>query len=461
MQVPKHIFREYDIRGIADTELTEKTVTAIGKAYGTFLYREGITSITVGGDVRLSTDRIKKNVIDGVTWAGIHVTDIGVATSPLLYWSQFRFNFDGGIMVTGSHNPKDMNGLKLAYGKSTMYGEQIQLILSMIEKDDFEKGPAPGTIKKANIWEEYIAMLLSKIKLGPRKLKVAADAGNGTAGLYIQTFLEKLGCEVVPLFCEPDGTFPNHHPDPLKRENLTFLIEKVRQEKADLGIAFDGDADRIGVVDEKGTVIWGDTLMGLYWREILPKYPGAVAIIEVKCSQALEDEILRLGGKPLYYKAGHSLIKAKMKEVDALFAGELSGHMFFADEFYGFDDSFYAAGRLLRILSNDARSLSEMLVDYPVYYSTAEIRVDCPDEKKFQVIEKIKEEALKDHDAITIDGVRILYDRRGWGLVRASNTQPVLVTRCEGKTQEDLDHITRDMKQRMLDVGIPDFEWTY
>ena len=276
MQVPKHIFREYDIRGIADTELTEKTVTAIGKAYGTFLYSEGITSITVGGDVRRSTGRIKKNVIDGVTWAGIHVTDIGVATSPLLYWSQFRFNFDGGIMVTGSHNPKDMNGLKLAYGKSTMYGEQIQLILSMIEKDDFEKGPAPGTIKTANIWEEYIALL------------------------YIQTFLEKLGCEVVPLFCDPDGTFPNHHPDPLKRENLTFLIEKVRQEKADLGIAFDGDADRIGVVDEKGTVIWGDTLMGLYWREILPKYPGAVAIIEVKCSQALEDEILRLGGKPLY-----------------------------------------------------------------------------------------------------------------------------------------------------------------
>ncbi|WMI70885.1 phosphomannomutase/phosphoglucomutase [Aminobacterium sp. MB27-C1] len=460
MKVPAHIFREYDIRGIADTELTAETVTAIGKAYGTFLRREGIRTITVGGDVRLSTERIRQNVISGVTWAGINIIDIGVATSPLLYWSQYHFNLDGAIMVTGSHNPKDMNGLKLAFGKSTMYGEQIQDILSMIEKDDFVQTETPGSVRKANIWNEYIDMLVSKIKLGTRKLKVVADAGNGTAGLYIQTFLEKLGCHVIPLFCEPDGTFPNHHPDPLKRENLTSLIEKVRMEKADLGLAFDGDADRIGVVDEKGSVVWGDTLMALYWREILPQHPGATAIIEVKCSQALEDEIRRLGGAPLYYKAGHSLIKAKMKEIDALFAGELSGHMFFADEFYGFDDSFYAAGRLLRILSNDSRSLSEMLVDYPVYYSTAEVRVDCPDEKKFEVIETIKEKALKDHEAITIDGVRILY-KEGWGLVRASNTQPVLVTRCEGKTKEALDAITKDMKQRMLDVGISDFEWTY
>ncbi len=303
-------------------------------------------------------------------------------------------------------------------------------------------------------------MLLSKIKLGPRKLKVVADAGNGTAGLFIQKFLEGLGCRVVPLFCQPDGNFPNHHPDPLKRENLVSLIETVKREKADVGFAFDGDSDRIGVVDEKGSVVWGDTLMALYWREILPKHPGADAIIEVKCSQALEDEIRRLGGKPLYYKAGHSLIKAKMKEIGALFAGELSGHMFFADEFYGFDDSFYAAGRLLRILSNDRRTLSDMLVDYPIYYSTAEIRVDCPDNKKFQVIEKIKEEALKEYKAITIDGVRILYPQ-GWGLVRASNTQPVLVTRCEGKTKEDLDFITQDMKKRMIAVGVSDFQWTY
>ncbi|WP_286934182.1 MULTISPECIES: phosphomannomutase/phosphoglucomutase [Aminobacterium] len=460
MQVPSHIFREYDIRGVADTELTAYVVTAIGKAYGTLLRREGISTITIGGDVRLSTERIRQNIIDGVIWAGVNVIDLGVVTTPLLYWSQFHFNFDGAVMVTGSHNPKDMNGLKLALGKSTMYGEQIQSILNMIEKDDMVPGQTLGSVKREDIWSGYIQMLLSKIKLGPRKLKVVADAGNGTAGLFIQKFLEGLGCRVVPLFCQPDGNFPNHHPDPLKRENLVSLIETVKREKADVGFAFDGDSDRIGVVDEKGSVVWGDTLMALYWREILPKHPGADAIIEVKCSQALEDEIRRLGGKPLYYKAGHSLIKAKMKEIGALFAGELSGHMFFADEFYGFDDSFYAAGRLLRILSNDRRILSDMLVDYPIYYSTAEIRVDCPDNKKFQVIEKIKEEALKEYKAITIDGVRILYPQ-GWGLVRASNTQPVLVTRCEGKTKEDLDFITQDMKKRMIAVGVSDFQWTY
>ncbi|WP_286954832.1 phosphomannomutase/phosphoglucomutase, partial [Aminobacterium sp. UBA5277] len=319
MQVPSHIFREYDIRGVADTELTAYVVTAIGKAYGTLLRREGISTITIGGDVRLSTERIRQNIIDGVIWAGVNVIDLGVVTTPLLYWSQFHFNFDGAVMVTGSHNPKDMNGLKLALGKSTMYGEQIQSILNMIEKDDMVPGQTLGSVKREDIWSGYIQMLLSKIKLGPRKLKVVADAGNGTAGLFIQKFLEGLGCRVVPLFCQPDGNFPNHHPDPLKRENLVSLIETVKREKADVGFAFDGDSDRIGVVDEKGSVVWGDTLMALYWREILPKHPGADAIIEVKCSQALEDEIRRLGGKPLYYKAGHSLIKAKMKEIGALF----------------------------------------------------------------------------------------------------------------------------------------------
>lgn len=460
MTVPSNIFREYDIRGVAETELSSDTVEKIGKAFGTYLVDRGVNSVSLGGDVRFSTERIKKDITRGLNSTGIDVTDIGTVTSPLLYWSLFHLDLEGGVMVTGSHNPKDMNGLKLACGKSTIYGEQIQEILRMIQDENFHIAEKPGKLIKKDISKEYLHMLSSKIALGPRKLKVAVDSGNGTAGVYIEKFLKDIGCEVFPLYCEPDGSFPNHHPDPLKRENLADLIEEVRKRKADVGIAFDGDADRIGVVNEKGEVVWGDTLMALYWREILPKYPGAVAIIEVKCSQALEDEILRLGGKPYYYKAGHSLIKAKMKELGALFSGELSGHMFFADEFYGFDDAFYAAGRLMRILSNSDKTLSEMLSDLPVYYSTAEIRVDCPDDKKFDVIETIKKDALKDHEAIVIDGVRIKYPE-GWGLVRASNTQPVLVSRCEGKTKEALARITDDMKERMKKAGLPDFEWSY
>lgn len=460
MTVPSNIFREYDIRGVAETELSSDTVEKIGKAFGTYLVDRGVNSVSLGGDVRFSTERIKKDITRGLNSTGIDVTDIGTVTSPLLYWSLFHLDLEGGVMVTGSHNPKDMNGLKLACGKSTIYGEQIQEILRMIQDENYYIAEKPGKLIKKDISKEYLHMLSSKIALGPRKLKVAVDSGNGTAGVYIEKFLKDIGCEVFPLYCEPDGSFPNHHPDPLKRENLADLIEEVRKRKADVGIAFDGDADRIGVVNEKGEVVWGDTLMALYWREILPKYPGAVAIIEVKCSQALEDEILRLGGKPYYYKAGHSLIKAKMKELGALFSGELSGHMFFADEFYGFDDAFYAAGRLMRILSNSDKTLSEMLSDLPVYYSTAEIRVDCPDDKKFDVIETIKKDALKDHEAIVIDGVRIKYPE-GWGLVRASNTQPVLVSRCEGKTKEALARITDDMKERMKKAGLPDFEWSY
>jgi phosphomannomutase/phosphoglucomutase len=303
-------------------------------------------------------------------------------------------------------------------------------------------------------------MLVSKTRLGPRKLKVVTDSGNATAGPFINEYLQRIGCEVVPLFAEPDSRFPNHHPDPTKRENLVDLIKTVRREKADVGLGFDGDADRIGVVDDRANVVWGDILMVLYWREILPSNPGAKAIVEVKSSQALVDEIERLGGEVVWWKSGHSLIKAKMRELDALFSGEVSGHMFFADEYYGFDDSFYAAGRLLRILSNDERSLSEMLSDVPVYYSTAETRVPCADETKFEVIEKIKESALKDFDAITVDGVRILYPR-GWGLVRASNTQPVLVARAEGKTPEDLEEYASDLKKRMMEAGVEEFEWEY
>lgn len=458
--VPEHIFREYDIRGLAETELTPQTVRWIGQAYGTYLVERGVKRISVGGDIRLSTERIKQNIVEGVLSTGIDVIDIGVVATPCFYWSLFRLDLNGGVMVTGSHNPKEFNGLKLAYGKTTLYGEEIQDILKIIENQKFSLSDQPGKYSQIDLRQEYIDMLVSKIQLGPRKLYAILDAGNGTAGLFAPAFLDRIGCRNRCLFEEPDGHFPNHHPDPTKREYLQTLIETVLKEKADLGIAFDGDADRIGVVDDKGEVIWGDRLMILYWMEILPKHPGAEAIVEVKSSMALPEAIERLGGKPLFYKAGHSLIKAKMKEINALFAGEVSGHMFFADEYFGFDDAFYAAGRLLRILSNTDRKLSEIMAEIPVYYSTAETRIPCPDEKKFDVVEKIRDEALKDHEAITIDGVRIFYPN-GWGLVRASNTQPVLVARCEGRTKEDLEAICRDVKARMLRAGVEDFEWEY
>jgi len=460
MNVPSHIFREYDIRGNADEELTSETVRAIGLAYGTFLNREGVKKITVGGDVRLSTERIREDVIQGVTSAGIDVIDIGMVTSPLLYWSLFHLDLDGAVMITGSHNPKEFNGLKLAFGKTTLYGDQIQEIRRMIAADDLVTAVQKGFATKMDLSGEYLAMLESKISLGGRELKVVTDSGNATAGPLVNRFLRGIGCEVTPLFEEPDGTFPNHHPDPTKREYLQDLIETVRREKADVGLGFDGDADRIGVIDDRGEIVWGDILMILFWREILPRHPGAEAIVEVKSSQALVDEIKRLGGKVVWWKSGHSLIKAKMKEIDALFSGEVSGHMFFADEFWGFDDAFYAAGRLLRILSGTGRKLSELLEDVPVYYSTAETRVACPDERKFDVIDHIRDNALKDHEAITVDGVRILYPR-GWGLVRASNTQPVIVARAEGKTEGDLAEYSADLKRRILEAGVEDFDWEY
>ena len=460
MEISSTIFREYDIRGIADSELSDPVAEAIGKAYGTWLSRRGVGSISVGGDVRMSTGRISRALMKGLVHAGIEVLFLGAVTTPLLYWSQHHLSLGGAVMVTGSHNPGDMNGLKLSFGNGTLFGAEIQEILRMIRENDFASPGRKGTVRNVDISGAYLEMLLSKIRLGPRKLKVVADSGNGTAGFQIRKFLEGLGCETISLFDEPDGRFPNHHPDPQKRENRLHLMEAVKREKADAGLAFDGDADRLGVVDDQGRIVWGDILMTVFWKEILPKFPGSDVIVEVKCSQSLIDETVRLGGRPLFWKSGHSLIKAKMKEIGAVFAGELSGHLFFADEYYGFDDSFYAAGRLLRILSNGTVPLSAMVDGIPSYCSTAEVRIDCADGEKFRVVDRIRDKALRDHEAVTVDGVRIIYPS-GWGLVRASNTQPVLVTRCEGRTEIDLKEISADVKRRLLDEGLPDFQWTF
>ena len=458
--VPAHIFREYDIRGIAEKELTSQTVELIGQAFGTYLTDLGVYEVTVGGDARHSTVRIKEAAIKGLRAAGVSVIDIGLVSSPTFYWSQYRLGVEGGIMVTGSHNPKEFNGLKLAFAKGTLFGDEIQELYRIIKENRLFEAEEQGSLRSEDINAEYVDMLVSKITLGPKKLKVVSDAGNGTGGLFGPEMMRRLGCDVIELFSEPDGDFPNHHPDPTKREYLTQLIDTVKKEGADLGVGFDGDSDRIGVVDDQGNVIWGDQLMLLYWKEILPQHPGAKVIVEVKSSMMLPEEVEKLGGKPIWWKSGHSLIKAKMKEEDALFSGEVSGHMFFADEFFGFDDAFYAAARLLRILSNSDKKLSQMIAEMPQYPATTETRCDCPDDLKFQVVEKVKEGALRDYDAITVDGVRVLYPG-GWGLLRASNTQPVLVGRCEGKTKADLDAICDDLKRRILEAGAPGFEWEF
>lgn len=453
------IFREYDIRGVAERDLTDEVVELLGKAFGTVVRRSGSNQVLVGRDNRLSSGRLRDAMTRGLLAAGCDVVDLGLVVTPVLYYARVHFGIDGGVMITGSHNPPDENGFKLALGSGTIYGKEIQALKKLINEGDFLAGE--GRLEKRDAVIPYLAMLKDKIGLGSGKLKVAVDCGNGTAALFAEKILEGWGCEVIPLYCVSDGTFPNHQPDPVKTANLAELRQTVLEKGAGVGLAFDGDADRIGVVDEKGGIIWGDLLMCLYWREIMAKNPGAQAIIEVKCSQALVDEVERLGGRPSFYKTGHSLIKARMKEIGAVFTGEMSGHMFFADEFFGFDDAFYAAGRLLRILSNAAEPLSVMLAGVPKYYSTAETRIPCPDQDKFRVTGELVKRFSREYQVIDVDGLRVLFGD-GWGLVRASNTQPVLVARCEAKTREGLQRISAVMKKALSDFPeVEDFEWEY
>ena len=459
-KIPLNIFREYDIRGNADKELTDDVVRTIGKAYASWLIHAGVTSgVTVGGDARLSTPRIKAAMIEGILSAGLDVVDVGLVTTPMLYWSLIRFNFDGGVMITGSHNPPDMNGLKLCFERGTLWGSEVRNIHTIAEAGNFESGQ--GKLTHANIEDEYLKMLVSKFTLPfSKRFKVVCDSGNGSAGRTARRFFEMLGCDVISLYDEPDGHFPNHHPDPQKRENLQDLIARVRAEGADVGFAYDGDADRIGVVDDRGDVRFGDRLMTLYWKEILGTHKGTAVIVEPKCSMVLPEVAEKFGGKPFFWKSGHSVIKAKMRELGALFAGEYSGHMFFADEFFGHDDAFYASGRLLRIMSARRESLSRLMMSIPVYPSTEEIRIPCDDDVKFQITERITQKAREKYEVSDIDGVRILYPD-GWGLIRASNTQPVMVVRCEGRTKEALEEIMSDIKSRVLAEGLPDFTWTF
>jgi phosphomannomutase/phosphoglucomutase len=440
------VFREYDIRGVVGTDIVPADVTRLGQAWGTYLQQHGQEEALVGYDTRASSPAFRDAMVEGLTSTGIHVIDIGRVVTPLFYWARVHYGVEGGVMITASHNPAEFNGFKLALGPATIYGDDIQAVRRLMETGPFLS--RQGSVESRDPVPAYLAMLREKIQLGPRPLKVVVDAGNGTAALFAEDVFRGWGVDTIPLFCTPDPTFPNHHPDPVVAKNLQHLIAEVHKSGADLGIAFDGDGDRIGVVDEKGQIIWGDRLMILYWREILARYPGADAIVEVKCSKTLIDEIKRLGGKPQFFKTGHSLIKARMRELSAVFTGEMSGHMFFADEYYGFDDAFYAAGRLLRIVSHAGEPVSALLADVPLLPSTPEVRVDCPDEEKFRVVEGLRETFRARYPVEAIDGVRILYPW-GWGLVRASNTQPALVARAEADTEEHLQRITGEISEAL------------
>lgn len=426
------IFREYDVRGLVGRDLRRDAVVLLGKGYGTLVAGEGVRTVALGRDCRLSSPALRDALVEGLLSTGLSVIDVGVCPTPLLYFAIHRFRADGGVMITGSHNPPEFNGFKLCVGAGNLYGERIQDLRRLIERGAFRE--ARGEIVAREIVADYREFVSGSLSI-PRRLKVVVDAGNGTAGAVAPDLFREMGMEVTELFCEADGRFPNHFPDPTVPENLRFLMEKVKEVGADVGVGYDGDADRIGAVDEKGNVIYGDYLLVLFAREILSRKPGAAIISEVKASQNLYDDIARRGGRGVMWKAGHSLIKAKMKEEDAELAGEMSGHVFFRDRYLGFDDAIYASVRLFEILAKEGRPLSALLSDLPPVASTPEIRVDCADELKFRVVEEVARiVAPQAREVIDVDGIRALFDG-GWGLVRASNTQPVLVLRFEGRDE--------------------------
>jgi phosphomannomutase / phosphoglucomutase len=426
------IFREYDIRGIAETDLPSDGVEGLGRAIGTYLRRNAGTNLALGRDVRLSGARLHAALLKGLLSSGCDVTLLGPVPTPLLYYSVFQLGADGGVMITGSHNPPEYNGFKTVCGKSTIHGAAIQEIYRILSQADFETGA--GKVSETDIVTPYVNEIAAQFDF-KRRIKVVVDAGNGASGPAAHRLLRKLNVDVVEMFFEPDGRFPNHHPDPTVEENLEPLKKAVADHRAAFGIAFDGDGDRLGAVDDRGHVVWGDQLMLIFGREILSRKPGATLIGEVKCSQVMYDELKRLGGRPIMYKTGHSLIKAKMKEEHAELAGEMSGHMFFADRYYGFDDALYAACRLIEIVAASGKRLSFQLRDVPKMVVTPELRFDCPDEAKFGVVSRVKEHYQGRREVIDVDGVRVLFEK-GWGLVRASNTQPVLVLRFEAETPE-------------------------
>lgn len=445
------ILREYDIRGVVGSTVHAADARAIGRTFGTLVKRKGGKRVALGYDGRLSSPELAAACIEGLTASGVDVVNIGVAATPMLYFAVYHLEADGGIQITGSHNPPDYNGFKMMMGKKSFFGADIQTLGVMAGKGDWESGQ--GKVEKKDILADYAARLLRDVKPG-KKLKVAWDIGNGAVGVSIRAVVDKLPGEHFVLNEKVDGTFPAHHPDPTVPKNLEQLVAEVKKHGCDLGIAFDGDGDRIGAVDGKGRILWGDQLLVLWARDVLKSNPGATIIADVKASQVLFDEIAKAGGKPMMFKTGHSLIKSKMAEIGSPLAGEMSGHVFFADTFYGFDDALYCGLRLLNVVANAKESLAEMRDGLPQPVNTPELRFDCPDDQKFGVVEKVKARLQKEGAKFSdIDGVRVS-TKDGWWLLRASNTQPVLVARCEAADNAGLDRLKDELKAALAASGV-------
>ena len=449
--IPGHIFREYDIRGLHETELTNETATAVGRAFATRIQAEGGQRVALGQDVRPSSERLARAAERGMLAAGISVERVGIVPTPALYYAVVSRGLDGGMQITGSHNPPEFNGFKMTKKKLPLYGAEILEMRRAIQTGELATGGA-GKWSDRPVLDEYRAMLLERCA-SPKRLRVVMDCGNGCAGTVVPQVFERMGHTVTPLFAELDGTFPNHLPDPTVPALLVDLQKKVKETGADLGIGFDGDADRIGAVTATGRIVWGDQLLALFARDVLTRVPGATVIFDVKCSQALSEDIVAHGGKPMMWKTGHSLIKKRLAETGAPVAGEMSGHMFFSEGYFGYDDALFAAGRLLRYVAASGRTLDQLVESMPQYFATPETRLACPEERKFEVPELLKAEFAGRYKLIDIDGIRVEFGD-GWGLVRASNTQPALVVRFEGRTEARLGEIRDIMMSALRKLGV-------
>ena len=448
MNINPYIFREYDIRGKVVEDFPPEVVVLLGRSFATLVKRSGGREITISGDIRHSTPDLINYFKEGVLSTGVDIINIGIVPTPVNYYSLFKLGVAGAVQITGSHNPPEFNGFKLSLHKKPVYGEQIQTIKKFIDELDFDTGK--GSETRYKILPDYNKMIAEKINI-ERPMKVVMDCGNAAAAINAPTIYNNLGIELTELYCEPDGSFPNHHPDPTVEENLIDLIQTIKSGQFDVGIAFDGDADRIGVIDETGEIIWADQLIAILLPEVIE--PGDEIIFDVKCSQALEDMIKKYNGKPIMWKTGHSLIKNKMAELNCKFGGEMSGHIFFADDYYGYDDAIYVGARLIQLLSRTEKKLSELKSEIPVYHSTPEIRLEAEsDEEKFKISKLAVEYFTKHNNCITVDGVRIIYEN-GWGLVRASNTQPVIVCRFEANTIDNMNQIRKMVLDKLQEFG--------
>ena len=438
------IFREYDVRGIVGETLDAEGALTLGKGFGTYCSKQGGGILAVGRDNRLSSFDLQQAVIAGLVSTGFQVIDLGQLPTPAFYFSVIHLQTDGGIMVTASHNPPHYNGFKMRRGERAVFGEEIQEIRKIIEMGSFTVGK--GRSETRDTVDDYLSAITNRIRL-KRPLKVVADAGNGTAGPLVARVLKDLGCELIELYCEPDGTFPHHLPDPTVASNLVDLIAKVKETGADVGVAYDGDGDRLGAVDETGSIVWGDQLLSLFSMEILQGKPAPV-VFDVKCSQALIETVKQCGGIPVMWKTGYPNIQAKMIEVQAPVGGEMSGHFYFMDDYFGFDDGIFTSCRLLQLISNTDQSLSELLQVLPHYQSTPEIRAECPEKEKFTIVQELTSYFKERYATIDVDGIRILFED-GWALIRASNTQPIIVLRFEAKTQERMEEIQKIVRDRL------------